>query len=265
MPASCRSAQPICCEDLTVTTHGTIGRVAAVHRYPVKSLSGETLTEAVLDERGLVGDRLWSVRDPDGKFGSGKSSKRFRRMDGLLDLTAEYDDDVPVVTFPDGRRLTPGTELDEALSWHVGRPVALGREGAVSHFDDGPVHLVAASSVAAVGEEVGAEVDVRLFRANLLLDDGHLERSNGAYAEDGWLGQRIAVGEVLLEVVQPMPRCVMVDMPAVDVVAPGGVLRMLTDRRSGELGVLLDVVRPGRVRVGDEAVLQPALQPPAIR
>ena len=240
-----------------MTTHGTIGRVAAVHRYPVKSLSGEALAEAVLDERGLVGDRLWSVRDPDGKFGSGKSSSRFRRMDGLLALTAEYDGEVPVVTFPDGRRLRPGPELDEALSWHVGRPVALGREGEVSHFDDGPVHLVATSSVSAVGAELGAEVDARLFRANLLLDNG----TESAHAEDAWLGHRIAVGEALLEVVQPMPRCVMVDMPQVGVAAPGGVLRLLTERSGGELGVLLDVVRPGRVRVGDEAVLQP----PAIR
>ena len=124
-----------------MTSHGTIGRVGAVHRYPVKSLSGEPLDEVVLDRRGVVGDRLWSVRDPDGKFGSGKSSKRFRRMDGLLALTAEYDGDVPVVTFPDGRRLRPGPELDEALSWHVGGPVSLGQEGDVSHFDDGPVHL----------------------------------------------------------------------------------------------------------------------------
>jgi uncharacterized protein YcbX len=235
-----------------MTSHGTIGRLAAVHRYPVKSLSGETLDEAHLDARGLVGDRLWSVRDPDGKFGSGKSSRRFRRMDGLLALTAEYDGDVPVVTFPDGRRLSPGAALDEALSWHVGRPVTLGREGEVSHFDDGPVHLVTTSSVAALAADRGAPVDARLFRANLLLDDG----GTAAYADDGWLGCRIALGEALLEVVQPMPRCVMVDLPQVGVEAPGGLLRTLTDRRDGDFGLLLDVVRPGLVRVGDEAVLQ---------
>jgi uncharacterized protein YcbX len=240
-----------------VTTHGTIGHLAAVHRYPVKSLSGETLTEALVDSRGLVGDRLWSVRDPDGKFGSGKSSRRFRRMDGLLALTAEYDGDAPSVTFPDGRTLRPGPELDEALSWHVGRPVTLEREGDVSHFDDGPVHLVTTSSVRAAAEDHGSTVDARRFRANLLLDNG-LE---AAYAEDGWLGHRLAVGDVLLEVVQPMPRCVMVDMPQVGVDADGGLLRTLTERRNGEFGVLLRVVRPGRVRLGDDVVVQP----PAIR
>jgi uncharacterized protein len=241
-----------------VTSHGTIGRVAAVHRYPVKSLSGETLDEARFDLRGLVGDRLWSVRDPDGKLGSGKSSHRFRRMDGLLALTAEYDGDAPVVTFPDGRELCPGPELDEALSWHVGRPVTLEREGDVSHFDDGPVHLVTTSAVRAVEQVHGAAVDARRFRANLLLDDG----TDGDTAEDGWLGARLAVGEALLEVVQPMPRCVMVDQPQVGVdVGGGGLLRTIGAHRDNDFGLLLRVVRPGRFRVGDEVVVQP----PAIR
>jgi uncharacterized protein len=241
-----------------VTSHGTIGRIAAVHRYPVKSLSGETLAEARFDARGVTGDRWWAVLDPDGKLGSGKSSRRFRRMPGLLELTAEYDGDAPVVTFPDGRRLQPGPELDEALSWHVGRRVSLGQESEVSHFDDGPVHLVTTSAVRAVQEVHGAGVDARRFRANLLLDDGtHPEEP-----EDGWLGARLEMGEALLDVVQPMPRCVMVDHPQVGVdVDGGGLLRTIATHRDNDFGLLLRVVRPGRVRLGDEVVVQP----PAIR
>ena len=41
-----------------MTSHRTIGHLAALHRYPVKSLSGESLDEVRLDERGLAGDRL---------------------------------------------------------------------------------------------------------------------------------------------------------------------------------------------------------------
>lgn len=234
-------------------THGTIGRIAAVHRYPVKSLSGETLSEARFDARGVVGDRWWAVLDPDGKLGSGKSSRRFRRMPGLLELTAEYDGDAPLVTFPDGRRLRPGPELDEALSWHVGRRVALGQEAEVSHFDDGPVHLVTTSAVRAVEAVHGAAVDARRFRANLLLEDDGNDSD-----EDGWLGARLAVGEALLEVVQPMPRCVMVDQPQVGVdVDDGGLLRTIATHRDNDFGRLLRVVHPGRFRLGDEVVVQP--------
>ena len=72
----------------------SVGRLTSIRRYPVKSMTGEVLDSADVEHRGLAGDRLWSLRDPDGKFGSGKSSRRFRAMPGLMDLVARYDGDV---------------------------------------------------------------------------------------------------------------------------------------------------------------------------
>jgi hypothetical protein len=43
-------------------------KIVEVRRYPVKSLLGEVIPVAEVDERGLAGDRLWAVRDPDGKL-----------------------------------------------------------------------------------------------------------------------------------------------------------------------------------------------------
>ena len=60
------------------------GRVAALHRYPVKSLTGEAVGELRCDERGFVGDRLWSTRTENDKIGSGKTTRRFAAVDGLL-------------------------------------------------------------------------------------------------------------------------------------------------------------------------------------
>ena len=62
--------------------------VAELWRYPVKSLLGEQLQEVQVEERGVVGDRLYAVTDRRGKLGSGKTSRRFRRLEGLFD---EYD------------------------------------------------------------------------------------------------------------------------------------------------------------------------------
>ena len=117
---------------------GPVGEVTALLRYPVKSLQGERLDRVAFDPRGVVGDRLWSVRDLDGKVGSGKSTRRFRRMPGLLELSASYDGAVPVIGFPDGRRWRGDrVGVDAALSAHVGRPVTLEREGAVPHSTKG--------------------------------------------------------------------------------------------------------------------------------
>ena len=40
----------------------TIGTVAGVWRYPVKSMRGEELTEAFVGFSGLYGDRLFAFR-----------------------------------------------------------------------------------------------------------------------------------------------------------------------------------------------------------
>jgi len=90
-----------------------IGRVAELWRYPVKSLGGERLARATLEPRGLTGDRLWAVRGEDGRIGSGKTARRFRRMPHLLSLTARTDTDGVVwIGFPDSRHVRaddPGT------------------------------------------------------------------------------------------------------------------------------------------------------------
>lgn len=233
----------------------SVGRLAGIRRYPVKSMTGEVLDQADVEHRGLAGDRLWSLRDPDGKFGSGKSSRRFRAMPGLMQLVARYDGDVPVIELPDGT-VVRGDDpaVHEAMSAYVGRPVTLGREDGVSHFDDGPVHLVTTASLATLARHHGAPVDVRRFRPNLLVDTGDAE----GFVEQDWLGRRVAVGDVVLRVVQPMPRCVMVTQAQRDLPPDDGLLRRVTDVADLDFGVLAEVVTPGRVAVGDPVSLRTA-------
>jgi len=225
------------------------GAVLELMRFPVKSVEGEALDACAVEARGLRGDRTWAVCDPDGKLGSGKSSRRFRRMDGLRELAATYDADVPVLTFPDGRQVRgDAVEVHAELSRHVGRPVRLQPETDVQHHDDGPVHLVTTASLRALGAAHGSpSVDWRRSRANLLVD-----WPGDTYAEDSWVGGRLGVGaDLVLEVVMPMPRCVMVNAPAIDVVPEPRLLHTITETNDGNLGVLAEVVQPGVVRRGD--------------
>jgi len=60
-----------------------VGTVARLMRFPVKSLAGEELDTVDVEERGLAGDRWWAVHTADGGIGSGKTTRRFRRGDGL--------------------------------------------------------------------------------------------------------------------------------------------------------------------------------------
>lgn len=229
-----------------------MSRLLSVHRYPVKSLLGEELGEVAVDARGCAGDRLWSVRDADGKLGSGKTTRRFRRMDGLLELRATLDGEVPVVAFPDGRRFRAGTpEVDRALSDHVGRLVTLGREEQVSHFDEGPVHLVTTASLRTLERAHARPVDWRRTRANLLL-----EWEGDDFPEHTWPGRELLLGpEVVLRIRGVMPRCVMVNAANEGLTEDTRLLRSITELSDGALGVVADVERGGSVRVGHEARL----------
>jgi MOSC domain-containing protein len=230
----------------------SLGRVGDVLRYPVKSLVGEHLERVLVEERGVAGDRLWSVRDPDGRLGSGKSSRRFRKMPGLLDLEARYDGDVPVIGFPDGRVLRgDDPTVHDALSEHVGRPVTLAREQDVSHFDEGPVHLVTTASLDGVGGAHGHPVDPRHLRPNLVV-----ETAGAGFVEETWIGRRVRIGpDVVLSVRSGMPRCVMVTMSQVGLPADRDLLGTVTEVNDACLGVVADVVAVGRVAVGDDVVL----------
>src|SRR5437763_17061121 len=74
-----------------------IGRIAGLWRYPVKSMRGEEMPVLQFDGRGAIADRGFAIRDADGKFGSGKNTRRFRRIDGLFGFGASLSGNTPVI------------------------------------------------------------------------------------------------------------------------------------------------------------------------
>lgn len=226
------------------------GRVLEVRRYPVKSMGGELLDAAEVDRRGVVGDRLWALHDEQGRFGSGKTTRRFRRIPGLLDLSAAYDGDVPVVTLPDGGTLRGDDPHSSVrLSDHLGVGVTLAREGEVSHFDDAALHLCTLASLDRLQRLLPAsQVAVPRFRPNLVLDAGGQQ----GFPESDWVGRRLRIGDALeVEVTQRTERCVMVTAAQPGLPADRDVLRGVAAHHDLRLGVYADVIRPGRVRAGD--------------
>lgn len=204
----------------------SVGIVEALWRYPVKSMAGEQMTQAPVDTRGILGDRLYAVRDTDGKLGSGQDSRRFVKMDGLLDFHAAYLPDMtPVITLPDGRTVRGD---DEHVHWAIAdgldRPgVSLVKEGVISHFDAEPLHLIST----ATPESVDPAIDPRRIRPNMViaLDDSLGDSDTVLHS---WIGHELRIGAHLV----------------VDVVD--------SDERAG-IGARVAV--PGRVRVGDAVIL----------
>lgn len=105
-----------------------VGRVAGVWRYPVKSLDGEQMPALALDRRGVERDRLWALVDGNGAIASGKRTRRFRRVPGLLRHSSHLDGEIPVITLSDGRAAR--ADHEEAAELLREMPVPGGRFGA---------------------------------------------------------------------------------------------------------------------------------------
>jgi uncharacterized protein len=227
----------------------SVGTVEALWRYPVKSMLGERMTQAAVDVRGILGDRLYAVRDEDGKFGSGHNSRRFRRMDGLLELQAGYLPDLtPVITLPDGRTVRGDEEhVHWVLAKMLGIPgLTLAKEGVISHFDEQPLRLVTTSTLRWLAEQGSSvPVDSRRVRPNLVIDvPGATDRP-----EDSWVGRNLHVGAHL--VIEIVGRA-MLSLADDD---PEAGTDTVTGARDMFLGVDARVRTPGRVLVGDEVLL----------
>jgi uncharacterized protein YcbX len=228
-----------------------VGRVAELWRYPVKSVAGERCQELAFDGRGADGDRCFAVYGADGKIGSGKTTRRFRHMDGLLHFNASLDGRTPVLAGPGGARLRAGDKAtDAALSAALGEPVTVRREDRVPHFDAAPVHLLSTASLQWLAARLGdaSAPDVRRFRPNIILDGP----ATAERPEEHWRGRSLLVGEsVRIDIMERAERCVMTTMSQQAFGEDPRVLRTLAQLNDACFGVYASVGAPGRVRVGD--------------
>jgi uncharacterized protein YcbX len=261
-------------------------QVLELWRYPVKSMQGEQLSVAEVVSEGLVGDRGWALFDvgtglgltarrvPDLLFAAGRlreiGTAGGRRTEGGSVQGGGTESGAVEVVLPDGTV----TADDAVLSDWLGRRVALRRADTVAAAryetpdDDesaaganpdatrwhewqgaaGAFHDIAAARVSLITTGTLGTWDRRRFRSNVLLD--------GA-GEGRLIGSRVRVGGVVLDVNDPISRCVMVTRPQ-----PGGigrdtsVLKTIHREHGGNLAVGAQVQTPGTVRTGD--VLQPA-------
>jgi uncharacterized protein len=117
-----------------MATDGSAGSIAALWRFPVKSMQGERLVQAELTTQGLLGDRAYAIVDREtGKVASAKSVRLFPN---LLRLSAAFvepprvGDEIPPVriTLPDGEAVTSDAgDIDRVLSRWFRREVTLAR------------------------------------------------------------------------------------------------------------------------------------------
>jgi len=239
--------------------------VVAIRRYPVKSMGGEALTGVELDARGLVGDRAFAVSNLEGRFASGKNTKRFRRHDEVFAFAARTMADAVVVSGAGGEWSVGQAGLDAALSDALGQPMRVTAEAGVPHFDDGAVSVVGTATLAWCERELGVDPDARRLRVNVVV------QTSEPFEEESWEGAIVIGGSgsgagrgsssgaregsgsgAVLRTVQRIERCRTIDLPQDGVRTRTRWLKPLGDARDARVGIYCDVAIPGTITVGDQ-------------
>jgi len=228
-------------------------RVAELWRYPVKSMAGELCESFRCSVRGVDGDRLFAIRDSLGKFGSGKNTRRFRKIDNLLEFASHYVNGVVQVRFPQGAVYSgDAPEIHSALTVALGQPVELVREADISHLDAEPVHIVTSASLQWLREALpGVQIDARRFRPNVFIDAPGV-----GPIEQAWVGRCVRIGAVVFRVTAATERCGMVALAQGDLPLEPSILRCITQQASLTFGVYAKVVDPGVIRKNDAVLLE---------
>jgi uncharacterized protein YcbX len=237
------------------------GTVAALWRWPVKSMAGERVNAMRVDGRGAGGDRTHAVLyEHKGEWRrlTAREAPRLLAWRALypFNLGGGLDPARPpfaVVVGPDGHRYRWGDpRLRNALEADLGRPVRLVRD--VQGMPDLARTLLVTlqPTLDALGEELGAPVDLRRFRTNL-----HLNVGVPAWSELSLEGAELAfAGGVRLKLLQPCERCAIPTRHPDTQIKWPGLLRHLNAEHEQVFGINARVVTAGRIAVGETVALQ---------
>jgi uncharacterized protein len=276
---------------VTMPETDQLGTVAVLRRYPVKSMLGENLRACEVSERGLAGDRVLAlVHQQTGKVVSAKNPRLWRDMLRLAaaagpDVKIAFPDgSVLASTDPGihaalsdflGHTVTltgtppPDAALDRADPDQVLRDgieaqvaVEVGQLGGASpegtFFDFAPLHLVTTSALERIAElSPRGTVELERYRPNVVI-----AAAARGFAENDWVGRELRIGsDLVTRIMLRTPRCAIPtlehgDLPrdrdALRVPAAHNRISPLGDFGSQPcVGVYAQVLRPGRVQVGD--------------
>lgn len=259
--------------------------VSEITIYPIKSLGGISLQEALVEERGLQYDRRWVLADENNVF----ITQRQNEQMALIDVTMSEDGlrvnhrfkRVALLKIPFVPQTNEEQEItiwddvvrgirvsDEADAWFsavLGKKCSLfyqpddsirltdpkysiTKEEHTSFSDGYPILVIGQESLDELNAKLEEPVSMKRFRPNLVFTGGE------AHVEDTW--KYFTIGEAKMVGVKPCARCVLTTINPETAEKGKEPLRTLTKYRNMNNKILfgqnLLVVETGKISVGDE-------------
>ncbi|AFL82896.1 putative Fe-S protein [Belliella baltica DSM 15883] len=257
--------------------------LSGIYIYPIKSLSGISLTEAILEEKGIRYDRRWMLVDESGMFLSQRTFPKMALLqvslnsDGLV-VTDKNNSEINIsIPFEPKSTLRKSVTIwedtieaqlvDENISkWFseqlempcdlVIMPDSTQRKlkekyavngESVSFADGMPYLLIGQSSLIDLNAKLENPVPMDRFRPNFVFEGGE------EFIEDTW--EEIQIGDALFKITKPCARCVMTTINQDDASKSKEPLRTLATYRTVDGKVMFGqnmlLLKGVKVKIGD--------------
>ncbi|MBS0269132.1 MAG: MOSC domain-containing protein [Proteobacteria bacterium] len=245
-------------------------RIEALYRYPVKGLMPEPLESVALARlETLPFDRAYAIENGPGPFDP-ENPRHISKIhfvmlmknEELATLRTEFDDTTSTLVIAkagveiargdlraeDGRRRIEDAIARVVTSGLRGRPRIVSSPGhSFSDVAAKCVHIVNSESIQALGTIIGAKVDARRFRPNLVVSG--LE----PWSELDLVGKRIRVsGGTVLKVFKRTQRCAATNVDPETGIRDLNIPSFLSKTLGHcDFGVYARVIDGGNVHLGD--------------
>jgi uncharacterized protein len=255
----------------------TVGTVESLWRYPVKSMSGEEMTEVFVGYSGIYGDRCFAFRNSAARKGfpylnatanpqmlryrpAFRSAERAAKPPNLEQAKSIAPGANPANADPNDLLLDVTTPKGDILA--VDDPAllpmlseGLSGEGQISLVcsdralaDCRPVSMISRQTIRQIEAEAGIPIDGRRFRSNVYMD----LLSGRGFAEDELVDRRLRIGQCTeIMVLERDPRCKMISLDPDTGEHNPNVLRHVATAHNSSAGIYCAVLVEGLLRKGD--------------
>lgn len=244
-----------------------MGMVAELWRHPIKAHGREAIASVDLTEGNCMPwDRHWAVTHEQTKFdGSGwvmcRNFMIGSRNPKLTGIWSEFDEKSGMITLrhQDCGEVTFNPDDDDTafLDWvaplcstdrAAPKAIVKARDRGMTDSPFASISIANRQSHEAVAHAIGHPFEIERWRANIWLD------GVDAWDERSWIGKSIRIGDVELEIREPIVRCLATAGNPVTGVRDADTIGTLNNTFGHQhFGVYGVVTKAGHVALGDQA------------
>lgn len=243
----------------------SLGRIIEIWRYPVSSMGGEQMQEALLAPGGLEHDRLWGIVEKEsGAIAAPENRKPWRPLPNLqsrigasgIEVGNGEGDWFAVESAEAEDMASRFLDFPAAFKPHV--PFGSEGEGKVApRYQRADIHLLTTASMRELGDLLGKpeEVHPRRFRPNIVVET---EPGFSGLVEHQLIGRKLVVGDAEITFTEPCARCTFTALAQGHLSFLPAVLHKISQHGQGGFGALCKVEGTATIRVGDRLSLAEA-------